>query len=510
MESASATDAAADALAKTEIAATTEPADAISPEAAARKGALDAWSVTLAEHDAAWAALQTEKKLGWESAAVDWHWKKRDAQFGHGGHSKVDRVNNRGMVPSTSKYVRFYREWMPKNHPTLFGGGDKSSSGDARAGADRKFADVGSSPGGMCEYLVGDLGWSGYAFSLAPEAAGFGMSFTSPRLGYADSDATAPREWQRMLELVGGPGSLDFVNGGVVIDRGQQKQEPSALSDVHVLEHVEIYKNEILLGLHALKAGGALYFAYQLGQTALLFRILLALRPAFGSVRVTPTSPSAARQCTSFSPTSRAASRRRRRRPPPSSRRTRRATGAGRRGTCPSGRRRWRRSTPRCASRSSSCGARRPRTSRSSGSTPSATTKRRAARRAPTPHWPPRRARTRGMGGARAATAAAAATAAVAATAATAASANRATAASALRVTAASATRASAAAAAVAAVAAGGGAAAGDDGGGGGAPPPAVDDDGFTEVARKPRGGGRGRGGGGGKGGFDRSAPRAW
>ena len=290
MESASAaTDAAADALAKTEIAATTEPADAISPEAAARKGALDAWSVTLAEHDAAWAALQTEKKLGWESAAVDWHWKKRDAQFGHGGHSKVDRVNNRGMVPSTSKYVRFYREWMPKNHPTLFGGGDKSSSGDARAGADRKFADVGSSPGGMCEYLVGDLGWSGYAFSLAPEAAGFGMSFTSPRLGYADSDATAPREWQRMLELVGGPGSLDFVNGGVVIDRGQQKQEPSALSDVHVLEHVEIYKNEILLGLHALKAGGALYFAYQLGQTALLFRILLALRPAFGSVRVTPT-----------------------------------------------------------------------------------------------------------------------------------------------------------------------------------------------------------------------------
>ena len=80
MESASATDAAADALAKTEIAATTEPADAISPEAAARKGALDAWSVTLAEHDAAWAALQTEKKLGWESAAVDWHWKKQCAR----------------------------------------------------------------------------------------------------------------------------------------------------------------------------------------------------------------------------------------------------------------------------------------------------------------------------------------------------------------------------------------------------------------------------------------------
>ena len=43
-------------------------------------------------------------------------------------------MNNRGMVPSTSKYVRFYREWMPKNHPALFGGGDKSSSGDARAG----------------------------------------------------------------------------------------------------------------------------------------------------------------------------------------------------------------------------------------------------------------------------------------------------------------------------------------------------------------------------------------
>ena len=35
--------------------------------------------------------------------------------------------------------------------------------------------------------------------------------------------------------------------------------------------------------------GGHLYFAYQLGIYSMLFRLLLALRPAFGRVRVTPT-----------------------------------------------------------------------------------------------------------------------------------------------------------------------------------------------------------------------------
>ena len=257
--------------------------DTLDDETVRRKNVLQSWSTVLAKNDASWDVLQAEKRAGWESEAVDWRWRQRDATFGHGGSSKVDRVNNRGMVPSTRKYVVFYREWMPKLAPELFG----HAADESRP---RVFADVGSAPGGMCEYLVGDLGWSGFAFSLAPGDEGFGMQFASPRLAYADSDVSVAGEWRRLLDLVGGRAVCDFVNGGVVIDRGQQRVEPSEASDTLAMEHhLEIYRNELLLGLHALRPGGALYFAYQLGQTALLMRLLLALRPAFASVRVTPT-----------------------------------------------------------------------------------------------------------------------------------------------------------------------------------------------------------------------------
>ena len=255
----------------------------IDVETVRRKNVLERWSSVLAEHDASWAELQAEKRAGWQSDAVEWYWQQRDAAFGHGDSSKVDRVNNRGLVPSTRKYVVFYREWMPKLSPVLFGrAADESHP--------RVFADVGSAPGGMCEYLVGDLGWSGFAFSLPPRDDGFGMQFASPRLTYADSDVSVVGEWRRLLKLVGGHAVCNFVNGGVVIDRGQQHAEQNdAYDTLGTEQHIKIYRNELLFGLHALRPGGALYFAYQLGQTALLMRILLALRPAFASVRVTPT-----------------------------------------------------------------------------------------------------------------------------------------------------------------------------------------------------------------------------
>eukprot|EP00900_Chrysochromulina_parva_P009058 jgi/Chrpa1/18153/Chrysochromulina_OHIO_Genome00024000-RA len=87
-------------------------ADTLDGEAVRRKNVLESWATVLAKNDASWDVLQAEKRAGWESEAVDWRWRQRDATFGHGGSSKVDRVNNRGMVPSTRKYVVFYREWM--------------------------------------------------------------------------------------------------------------------------------------------------------------------------------------------------------------------------------------------------------------------------------------------------------------------------------------------------------------------------------------------------------------
>jgi len=84
-----------------------------------------------------------------------------------------------------------------------------------------------------------------------------------------------------------------------VVDRGQKKAHGAAEVDeeghegwarsVRSLEFGAILRNELLFALRALKPGGHLYFAYQLGIYSMLFRLLLALRPAFGRVRVTPT-----------------------------------------------------------------------------------------------------------------------------------------------------------------------------------------------------------------------------
>lgn len=296
---------------------------------------LESFSTALAEHDSAWAALQAEKQAGWESDAVDWKWKQRDELF----RGKVDRTQHRGLVPFTAKYVRFYREWMPRLSPELFGQ-------PCAAGAPRRplFVDIGAAPGGMCEYLVGDLGWRGHAFSLAPTDEGFGMQFSHPDLGYTDADLSVVGAWQDLLRLVP-PGSVEFVNGGIVVDRGQSRdalppsraaapaaaaghattaasdapaaaggggrgraqggeeqagESPVSLAapgdaqdeNLHPLMHRIILQNECVFGLHALAPGGCLYFAFQRASwvgVGVLFRLLLGLRPAFVRLRVTPT-----------------------------------------------------------------------------------------------------------------------------------------------------------------------------------------------------------------------------
>lgn len=236
-------------------------------------GVLQKWSESLAAKCIAWEELQVEKQAGWDSAAVEWHWRERDKQFA----GNVDRTRNKGLVPSTTKYVRFYREWMPRLSKELF-------NDDAA----RVFADIGAAPGGLCEYLVGELGWSGYAFSLAPEAAGFGMSFSHSRLTYRDADFAAGGVWRGLLGVCAA-GSCDLVNAGIVVDRGQKalasegKEGPereaalrgkSAAADTEGKEgaevvsydHLAIFQNEFLFALHALKRGGGLYFAYQIGR----------------------------------------------------------------------------------------------------------------------------------------------------------------------------------------------------------------------------------------------------
>eukprot|EP00966_Prymnesium_polylepis_P306629 7085714-Prymnesium_polylepis.1 len=175
----------------------------------------------------AFAALQQEKSAGWTSAAVDLMWREKDRQFAGQVHRKDAQKKQAGnRVPSTTKYVRFYRQWMPELQPALF----CRRSGSPMGGDDPSaptFCDMGSSPGGMCEYLVGDLGFRGHAFSLACDEEGFGMAFAHRDLLYKDNDTAADGAWRAMLASVGG-GTCDFVNCGIVVDRGQKANSDDA------------------------------------------------------------------------------------------------------------------------------------------------------------------------------------------------------------------------------------------------------------------------------------------
>ena len=171
---------------------------------------LASWAASLAEHNPTWRSLRDEKQHGWASAALDWWWRENDKQY-----AQQDRSDKVGGTPGTAKYVRFYSQWLPRVAPQLFG---------REAPAGLRFADMGASPGGLCEYLVGHLGWQGTAFSLPVAANGFGMSYAHPDLAYADCDLEAEGEWRKLLEVVPA-GSCDFVNGGVVVDRGQRIDE---------------------------------------------------------------------------------------------------------------------------------------------------------------------------------------------------------------------------------------------------------------------------------------------
>ena len=197
------------------------PAAVSSTEETTRAAAqiLVSWNALLRECDPAFAALQEEKLAGWTSAAVERYWREKDREFAGTVDRRAVKHGGKNRAPGTAKYVRFYRAWMARLDPHLFAI-PAAADMEADAGARRVVVDIGSSPGGMCEYLVGELGFRGYAFSLACDDEGFGMQFAHPDLAYADCDSAQEGAWRFMLKHVP-EGGCDFVNGGIVVDRGQ-------------------------------------------------------------------------------------------------------------------------------------------------------------------------------------------------------------------------------------------------------------------------------------------------
>ena len=304
---------------------------------------MEAFYAALVSRDDVYKALREEKAAGWASVAVESQWKKRDALF----DKTSDRRTMQG-TPGTKKYVDFYRDWLPRLSPIFqdarsaaraserasreaagvdekryapddvrysrrefeeFFGAAGEREWHAAAGR-RRFADVGAAPGGMSETLIKLYGWHGHAFSLSVREEGFGMRFDHQSLRYDDANLAEEGSWREMLR-VAPPGTCDFVNLGIVVDRGQQKEstpqpscsKPSASSSgagdgedasnvppETVLTFLAILANEMRFGLQALARGGCLYFAYQTGSNLpMLYRILLVLRPAFQTMRLTPT-----------------------------------------------------------------------------------------------------------------------------------------------------------------------------------------------------------------------------
>ncbi len=255
-----------------------------------QQAALDAFSRALAEHARDYDDLLHEKRLGWNSDAVSHAWAQRDALC-----AQTKRLPNDRLHPTTAKYVRFYREWMPKLAPVFrrrtTAADDDDVGSFAAADSPRTFIDLGSSPGGMCEFLVGDLGWRGHAHSLAADGSdkGFGMLFSHPMLEYHDTDLAVSGSWRAVVDAAG-PDGVDFVNGGIVVDRGQTtSMQMGDEGQAIELVFVTILINELLVGLHALRPGGALYFAFQSANYGLLFKVLSVLQPCFRAFRATPT-----------------------------------------------------------------------------------------------------------------------------------------------------------------------------------------------------------------------------
>jgi len=245
----------------------------------------DRFSRRMAEVDTAWTELQNEKEAGWKSEALDQQWRRTKAKF-----EKMDRAHNRGSVPNTRKYVANYRNRLPELNGDLFRRRDWGC--DSESG--RFFADLGSAPGGLSEHLVQDLGWRGSAFSLDPQNGGFAMRFEDQRLAFHPCDMAKEGSWRRSIGCLARGESCHFVNAGVVMDKGQKSQsapeETGGQQDLSLaLYFVSIYVNEALFALHALAPGGAFLLVYQPGHYAMLFSLLLLLRPLFSNVRVTST-----------------------------------------------------------------------------------------------------------------------------------------------------------------------------------------------------------------------------
>ena len=261
----------------------------------------------LVEHDSVFAALETEKRLGWESKDVERLWQLRTEKLNFLNSKKshkndknapqltenpfsalledvsVDEdegdvavhVGPKGLIragkgPSYDKYYSFYKD--------LFEGCRKHA--DVFTVAPKRFIDIGCAPGGLCAYLVRDLGWSGVGFSLQLERGGLKVRFKDPSLKVFHCDMSELESVDLInQEVASVSGNYDFVNCGVVM--GKHQVESIGEDRETALQILRVNRNQLLAALTWLADGGDLFWVFQTSNIGCWLYFLSKLQKCF-------------------------------------------------------------------------------------------------------------------------------------------------------------------------------------------------------------------------------------
>ena len=271
----------------------------------------------LIEHDPVFAALETEKRLGWESKDVERLWQLRTEKLNLLGESKKGRDNKKtpqlldnpfgalvdedndenedegeaqhlsvtgqkliraGKGPSYDKYYDFYKKLFTSDpeHAKVF------------TVANKRFVDIGCAPGGLCAYFIKDLGWSGIGFTLQIERGGLRVRFKDPNLTVYQCDMSDMDSVDFIFNNIRGSGEkYDFINCGVVM--GKHQVESIGEDRETALQILRVNRNQFLAALKWLANGGDLFWVFQSSSIGCWFYFLKKLLGSFKTVSLYST-----------------------------------------------------------------------------------------------------------------------------------------------------------------------------------------------------------------------------
>jgi hypothetical protein len=262
----------------------------------------------IVEHDPVFAALENEKRLGWESKDVERLWKLRtdklnllnqtsrrlreSRQQSSKGENPFEALANSsdesdsvepesnlsvtgnkliraGKGPSYDKYYDFYRRLFTSatEHRDIFQSGS------------RRFMDIGCAPGGLCAYFIRDLGWSGVGFTLQIERGGLRVRFKDQALQVHPCDMSEMESVAFITEKVSNMPKFNFINCGVVM--GKHQVESIGEDRETALQILRVNRNQFLAALKHLAEGGDLFWVFQSSSIGCWFYFLKMLQSVF-------------------------------------------------------------------------------------------------------------------------------------------------------------------------------------------------------------------------------------